>query len=185
MPELNDVGFERPKSEPLADTVKFYQRHLFVCTGTVDWPAHIETAGGFTEALHTTLAAHAGELALAVKLNACDEQSRGRPMGADTGVDLLVFPDNVRYLGLQLADIPVLVQDHLIGNRVPERLPHEPLTGQHIFVCVHAARDVRCGYCGPILARLFEAEINRLGLNAVVHLHRTSHVGGHQYAGNV
>ena len=84
-------------------------------------------------------------MSLRVKLTACDETSRG------PGHDLLVFPDQVRYLGVQASDIPALVEDCLVGGRASDRIPHEPLKRQYIFVCVHGERDVRCGECGPPL----------------------------------
>jgi len=52
---------------------------------------------------------------------ACDAVSIG------PGMDLLVFPDCVRYLGLSAADIPIFVADHLVadhltGNTASRRL---------------------------------------------------------------
>ena len=43
----------------------------------------------------------------------------------------------------------------------------------------------RCGYCGPILAKLFTQQVAARGLAGAVTVRRTSHVGGHEYAGNV
>jgi (2Fe-2S) ferredoxin len=163
----------------LPGSVKLYQRHLFVCTGAAEWPAHIEEGGGFLPALAAAIALRAADMPLRVKLTACDEANR------DTGYDVLVFPDQVRYLGLGEADLRALVEDHLVGNRVSDRLPYEPLSGQHIFVCVHGQRDPRCGACGPPLAEGFIAALEARGLAAQVAVRRTSHVGGHKYAGNV
>jgi hypothetical protein len=78
-----------------------------------------------------------------------------------------------------------LVTDHLVGNVVSDRLRHEPLTGQHVFVCVHGRRDERCGQCGPPLVDRLQAELSRRELTDEVTIHRTSHVGGHIFAGNV
>jgi len=33
-------------------------------------------------------------------------------------MDLLVFPDCIRYLGLSAADIPIFVADHLVANHL-------------------------------------------------------------------
>jgi len=174
-----DVGTERPKTEPLPGTVKLYQRHLFVCTGQQDWPARIEAGGGFLQALSEALAVQASEMSLRVKVTACDEPSKG------PGYDLLVFPESVRYLGVQVSDLPALIQDHLIGNRVSERIAHELLTGHHIFVCTHGTRDPQCGGCGPPLIEHFSAALDDVGLANTVSLRGTSHVGGHRFAGNV
>jgi (2Fe-2S) ferredoxin len=198
MPETVDVGFERPKTQPLQDTVKPYRRHVFICTGTTDWPAHIDRDAGLAQALSEAIAAQEREKPLAVKLTACDEPSRifpvpqpgeaaepHEPVLPQRGCDLLVFPEAVRYVGIGLADLPTFVQDQLVRDRVSERLPHEPLAGRHVFVCVNAARDARCGACGPAVADTFAADLARRGLADRVHLRRTSHVGGHQFAANV
>lgn len=179
MMDIQEVGFDRPKIELLLGTVKYYARHLFICTGEVNWPGKIEEAVGFVGTLAQAVGARGKEITRAAKVNACDEPSRGE------GHDVLVFPDMVRYVGLTEADIPILVEDHLIGDAVSDRLQHEALTGQHLFVCCHANRDERCGYCGPILADLFADEIRARGLQESIQVRRTSHVGGHQYAGNV
>jgi hypothetical protein len=179
MSETADAGTERPKTEPLPGTVKLYQRHLFVCTGQQDWPARIEAGGGFLQALSEALAARVSEMSLRVKVTACDEPSKG------PGYDLLVFPESVRYLDAQLSDLPALIQDHLIGNRVSERIAHEALTGHQIFVCTHGKRDPQCGECGPPLIEHFSAALDEHRLANTVSLRGTSHVGGHRFAGNV
>jgi (2Fe-2S) ferredoxin len=175
----SDVGFDRLKTEPLPGTVKLYQRHLFICTGKSDWPARIEAGGGFAQALSEALASRLSEMPLKVKVTACDQPSKG------PGYDLLVFPDGVRYQGVQEADLPALVEDHLVGNRVSNRIPHERLSGQYISVCVHANRDLHCGVCGPPLIERFTAALRERGLASTVTVQGSSHVGGHRFAGNV
>jgi hypothetical protein len=113
-------------------------------------------------------------------MNACDDP----PLSAD-GYDILVFPDMVRYVGLTTADLETFVIDQLVDNKVSERLRCQPLTGRHLFVCVHGRRDERCGQCGPPLVASLEAELGKQNLEMAVTLHQTSHVGGHVYAGNV
>jgi hypothetical protein len=68
---------------------------------------------------------------------------------------------------------------------VSDRIPHEPLKRQYIFVCVHGARDARCGACGPPLVAGFGAALGARGLEDRVAVRQSSHVGGHKYAGNV
>ena len=165
--------------DTLAGTVKFYQRHIFVCTGQRDWAAKIDIAGGFIQTLAEAIAARAAEMPLTVKFTACDEPSAG------PGFDLLVFPDGLRYRGVTEADIPTLVEAHLVGNKIADSLPHEPLSGTHIFVCIHRRRDRRCGECGPQVADRMEQELASAGLQDTTSVRRTSHVGGHQHAGNV
>lgn len=165
---------------PLPGTVKFYERHLFVCTGHTDWPERIELGGGFVQALAEMIGRHTAEMPLKVKMTACDD-----PGLTDAGYDILVFPDMVRYVGVETADLETFVRDHLVGNMVSEQLRHEPLDGQHIFVCVHGRRDERCGQCGPPLVHRLETELTERGLTGKFTIRRTSHVGGHAFAGNV
>lgn len=169
----------------LAGTVKLYERHLFICTGQTEWPAHIEQDGGFAQALVQTIAAAGAvaagaNMAQQVKVTACD-----LPPSRPGSFDLLVFPDGLRYRGVTEANLPVLVADHLAGDQPSSHLIHTPDTGRYIFVCTHGQRDARCGQCGPPLAARLTAELAARGLAQFVTVSRTSHVGGHVYAGNV
>jgi hypothetical protein len=177
--ELVDIEFEQTKDESLPGTVKLYHRHLLVGMGYTNWPARIESSGGFLQALWEAVTPRWPEMPLKVKMTACDDAGTG------PGNDILVFPDAVRYLAVQESDLPALVEDHLVGNRVSDRIPHKPLTGQYIFVCVHGNRDARCGVCGPPLAEQFISALKARGLANGVAVRRTSHVGGHRFAGNV
>lgn len=167
------------KTEPLPGTVKLYQRHIFVCTGDSDWAANIEIGGGFLQTLAEALAARAAEMPLKVKLTACDGPRSG------PGFDLLLFPDNLHYLNVQVADLPALIEDHLIGGQISTRLASAPLVGQHVFICTHGRRDWRCGACGPPLFEAFQAALTSRRLLDDISVWRISHVGGHRYAGNV
>jgi hypothetical protein len=118
-------------------------------------------------------------LALKVKVTACDEPTNG------PGYDLLVFPDGVRYRGVREADLNALIEDHLVGDRVSERIHHERLSGHHVFVCTHGNRDPRCGMCGPPLVDGLCEALEAHGLSDSVTVRGASHVGGHRFAGNV
>jgi hypothetical protein len=163
--------------EPLPGSVKLYHRHLVVCTGPVDWPESIETDGGFLQTLATAIARRAPEMAAAVKLTACDEST--------SGYDILVFPDNIRYVGVQETDVAVLVEDHLVSDRMSGALTYEPIQQQYVFVCSHGWRDIRCGECGPPLLEAFTSALTDYDLTDKVAVRGSSHVGGHKYAGNV
>ncbi|HVL80588.1 MAG TPA: sucrase/ferredoxin-like family protein [Actinomycetota bacterium] len=166
--------------EPLPGTVKLYERHIFVCTGRVGWPGHIEEDGGFVQALSEAIAGAGDRIARTVKVTACDE-----PPVRGEGYDLLVFPDAVRYVAVRDPDIPAFVEDHLVSDRPSDRLEHTELRGKHVFVCIHANRDVRCGRCGPPVARRFRDLLQERGLEDEVTVRRTSHVGQHSLAANV
>lgn len=174
-----DVSVPFSTPEPLPGTVKPYQRHLIVCTGQADWPAHLETAADLAGELTRAVAALGETLPSPTKVTVCDAA------GAGPGCDILVFPDALRYRGVTTADLPALIAEQVVSGRPAADIPHEALSGVHVFICTHGARDQRCGVCGPPLYERFAAEIAARGLEGHVHLYRSSHVGGHRYAGNV
>ena len=167
--------------ERLAGTVKLYRRHVVVLTAEADWPSHIDQADGLPGALLAAVAGK-GDRIRDVKVTAATGNTAAR------GHDVLVFPDMVRYCAVGAehpdVDIAALVEDHLVGGKVSTRLVSEPLAGHHLFVCVHAARDQRCGDQGPELAVAVERELSGRGMSDVT-VRRSSHVGGHRYAGCV
>ena len=171
--------FDRPNAQPRPGSVKLYHRHVFVCTGNTGWPERIELDGGFMQALWEAITPRMPDMSLTVKMTACDQASTG------PGYDILVFPDQVRYTSVEEQDFGALVEDHLVGNRVSDQIPHRPLTGRHLFVCVHGARDARCGVCGPPLVEGFISALEASGYADQVAVRQSSHVGGHKYAGNV
>lgn len=169
---------------PLPGSVKPYERHLFVCTKQTNWPARIELDGGFLQILSETIARYALDMPFKVKVTACVDSGLTAEQ-TSVGHDILLFPDMVRYIGLETADLETFVIDHLVGNKVSDKLRHQPLTGQHLFVCVHGKRDLRCGECGPPLMAKLNDLLSQQDLAEGVSVYSTSHVGGHVYAGNV
>lgn len=152
----------------LAGTVKLYHRHVFACTGGTDWPPRLEEADGLLGRMAREVLARREGPAPVPKLTATDEPSEGE------GLDLLVFPEAVRCRGVDAESWPRVLADPLVGGR--------RLHGIHIFVCVHGARDARCGECGPPLRAALEGAA---ASHEDVAVRATSHVGGHKYAGNV
>lgn len=55
----------------------------------------------------------------------------------------------------------------------------------YIFVCCHSARDARCGQRGPDLVMALHGSIGRHGASHHLAVAATSHIGGHEFAGNV
>lgn len=162
---------------PLADSVKPYHRHAFACTGVRDWPARLEDHAGLLGAMARDVRDLRDGEGPVPKLTATDEPSRGR------GLDLLVFPEAVRYRAVDADGWRRILREHLLGGERVE-VGVEPLAGRHVFVCVHAARDERCGRCGPPLLAAMREAVAEAGLEDVA-VRATSHVGGHKYAGNL
>ena len=161
----------------IAGTVKPYHRHALACTGTRDWPERLEDAEGLLGRMARDVRDRREGPLLIPKLTATDEPSRG------AGIDLLVFPDSVRYVGVSRASWPSVLKG-LTTEEPSGAVPCEPFPGRWLFVCVHAARDERCGRCGPPLLEALRGCCEEEGLADVV-VRATSHVGGHKYAGNL
>jgi len=150
-----------------------------VCTGSQDWPEKIETGGGFLQMLAGAITQRKADIPALIKVTACDVPTPG------PGYDILVFPDNVRYQGVQENDISLLVEEILVNQQVAATIPHQPLTRQYVVVCIHGRRDIRCGECGPPLIKALETILAAQQLADKMVVCGSSHVGGHMFAGNV
>jgi (2Fe-2S) ferredoxin len=162
--------------EPLAGSVSPYQQHLAICTGGPPelWRSRVEEMEGVFGALEVALRVRG--LHKQIKMTACDAPSTGAE-GFDIFLlpDMLILPEITVHKVEQLAD--ALVKQFEAG------LPFDVLPmagGDHVFVCVHANRDERCGVWGPPLYAALEREIK--AQNAIAHVHQTSHIGGHRFA---
>lgn len=167
-----------PRGEwPLSDTVKRYHRHLLAHVERSAWPARIENDDGL-------LGRMAGDVRrrrdaeVSPKLTAVDAASSGR------GIDLVVFPEAVRYAAVDAARWARILREHVDGGRLADDVPHDVVEERWVLVCVHGKRDDRCGRCGPPLLSALRRACERAGL-AELRVIGSSHVGGHKYAGNV
>lgn len=162
--------------EPLAGSVSPYQQHLAICTGGPPelWQSRVEEMEGVFGALEVALRVRG--LHKQIKLTACDAPSTGAE-----GFDIFLLPDMLILPEITVHKVEKLA-DALV-KQFEEGLPFDvqPMAGgDHIFVCVHGNRDERCGIWGPLLYAALEDEIAQQ--NAIAHLHKTSHIGGHRYA---
>lgn len=173
------VGCQEPGDlEELRDTVKPYGRHALACAGWTTWQERIEEQDDLLGRMGREVKEQGGQVEPSPKFTAL----RTKPAGE--GIDLMIFPDQVVYRGVSQSTWPRILEQHLIGGAPVADLDPEPLAGLHILVCNHGARDQRCGACGPLVAAAFEEAIEAQGLDEVT-VHRSSHVGGHRFAGNV
>ncbi|XP_002966242.2 altered inheritance of mitochondria protein 32 [Selaginella moellendorffii] len=177
------TGFDRPEmyKSPLAGSVSFYQRHLFVCyKDALSWPSQVESAelGGLPHALFAAFKARKNDMPNKIRLTVCEASD-------STEGDIFVFPDLVRYRGLRASDAESFVEEVVVNEQIWSHGVEEPLSGSHVFICAHGARDARCGSCGPVLVDKFRDEIEARGLSGRVTVKACSHIGGHKFAGNV
>ncbi len=173
------------KPTELVGTVKLYNRHLIVCTGSANWAARIESDGDYLQLLAQAIAKAAEKTVGKVKLTACDEKSLGHSANINSAYDILVFPDCLRYESVRRSDFAALIEDHLIGDQPSDRIPFTDFNESYVFVCSHGNRDERCGQCGPPLVNRFRAELESRKLSEQIRVRKVSHLGGHAYAGNV
>ncbi|MBI3944229.1 MAG: sucrase ferredoxin [Chloroflexi bacterium] len=175
-----------PPEEPIAATVKPYDRHLVACTGRSDWPGKIDTEPGFLSTFSLALERARRDLPQRYKFTASPAPSRASAIPTPaSGTDLLSFPNMTRYHGIREADIPDFISEVLVAGQTGERWSPIPITGRYLLVCIHAARDERCGLCGPKTAAALEQALAARNLDGDIHVLRSSHVGGHRFAGNL
>jgi hypothetical protein len=159
------------------------------------WPEKVDDEPGVAAvAAVAKAAAAAGRLAGGVKVTAFDHAAGGAESAADAdaaaaagGYELLVFPAGVHYRGLALEEVAPAALAALGASDSADAgadgaaalaARRAALPRRALLVCVHRARDARCGALGPPLA----AALRAAGAPAVF---LSSHVGGHAFAGNV
>jgi (2Fe-2S) ferredoxin len=162
--------------EPLAGSVSPYQQHLAICTGGPPelWQSRVEEMEGVFGALEVALRVRG--LHKQIKMTACDAPSTGAE-----GFDIFLLPDMLILPEITVHKVEALA-DAMV-KQFEEGLPFDvqPMAGgDHIFVCVHANRDERCGVWGPLFYTALQREIQVQ--DAIAHVHQTSHIGGHRYA---
>ncbi len=162
----------------LQGTVKPYGRHVLACAGWTTWQERIEEQDDLLGRIGSQTKELADRVEPKPKFTAL------RTEAVDGGIDLMVFPDQLVYRGVDEPAWERIREDHLVDGEPVDELDPEPLEGQHVLVCNHGARDLRCGACGPLVAEALEDAIEARSIGDV-HVHRSSHVGGHRFAGNV
>lgn len=105
--------------------------------------------------------------------------------------DMMIFPASISYSELPLNLLgPVAVHGVAPPPVAPPILPPSSKRWDisrklMLFVCCHASRDARCGNIGPPLAAELKRLVYNKRLEELIDVYKTSHVGGHKYAGNV
>lgn len=173
-------------SLPVANSVEAYDRHVFLCYKSYDaWPSKVEDsdADPLPKLLASVLKARKDDIPLKTRLTMSSGCNANGTACSDG--DVLIFPEMVKYRGLNESNVEAFVDDVLVNGKPWASGVPETLTGAYVFVCAHTNRDKRCGVCGPALIEKFKEEIAARGLTEQVFVSATSHVGGHKYAGNL
>eukprot|EP01121_Diplochlamys_sp_Union-15-3_P006155 TRINITY_DN16666_c0_g1_i1.p1 TRINITY_DN16666_c0_g1~~TRINITY_DN16666_c0_g1_i1.p1 ORF type:complete len:280 (+),score=42.36 TRINITY_DN16666_c0_g1_i1:59-898(+) len=180
VPDIEDIGFNRPCTAPLGATVKPYDHHLFICAGPEThnlWPQK-DTHSSLLKDIKNRLKDIPDKK---VKVSYCDFERPGV-----VGWELLYFEKDKRYPVFiknltrdNPNDIKKFFSTGELGALTLEEFKHD----YFIFVCSHELKDKRCGYCGPIIQQQLQERIEAEKIDAIVL--KTSHIGGHKYAANV
>ena len=185
-------------SEGLVGSVKRHVRHLVVVTAYADWPSHLEEGQDLAAQLVRAVDALAADPGLPIKVSAAAPHVAARSAAREARAphaaaadadglraDVLVFPDLLRHRGVSADQATALATRYgssgvqSLAGALPAA---ERLAGRHLIVCVHGARDERCGTAGPALLTALADEITERGITDVS-LYGGSHVGGHKFAG--
>ena len=97
-----------------------YDKHIFICTNQRAEGAHRKSCGEahgmqIVDAFKKKLK----ELDLPTKLRA---QKAGCLDICDFGQTVVVYPEGVFYVGVELSDVDEIIEEHIINNRIVERL---------------------------------------------------------------
>ncbi|XP_047313820.1 altered inheritance of mitochondria protein 32 [Impatiens glandulifera] len=184
--DLTKFGFQRPEmyQTNLAGSVDPYDRHIFLCYKTYQsWPPRIETSDSdlLPKLLYGAFKARRKDILVQTRITIC----QGLEGTEFLDGDVLIFPEMIKYRGLEESNVDSFVEDVLVNGKPWTFGVQSVLTGSHVFVCAHTSRDKRCGVCGPALIEKFNEEIEFRTLKDQVFVSACSHVGGHKYAGNL
>lgn len=168
----------------LGTVKKLYTRHILLCTGEMDWaPKIVHEEGSFAAQLakEVKLRVKSGEVETSPMITAISEPSSHAH--TKDSIDIIVFPEAVRYSALRPADIPLFVQQQVVEGHIAS-LPHHLLDfDKLVLVCTHGNRDRRCGRLGPETMESIGAMLDGRGVGEErVRVRGTSHVGGHKHA---
>lgn len=102
-----------------------YQKHVFICVNERKPGAARQSCGE----------AHGQELVSLFKLRIKERgltmplrvQKAGCLDICDFGPTLVIYPEGVFYVGVQLTDVDEIIEEHIINDRIVERLRLDPL----------------------------------------------------------
>ena len=105
-----------------------YDKHLFICTNQrAAGAARISCGEAHGMEIVDAFKRKLKELNLPIKLRA---QKSGCLDICDFGQTIVVYPEGVFYVGVELADVDEIINEHIINNRPVQRLRLEVVREQ-------------------------------------------------------
>lgn len=164
-------------SSTLRNSVKFHQKHLFLCLGHSQWPKKLDEIASVAKIQEILV-----QTGHSLKLTVCDEASSG-----GDALDILAFPEGIRIKEQRLDSLSQVLD--ALGKGTVDLNKFEKLDKKYFFICCHGAVDERCGLRGPALAAAFltflEQKRTQSPAFSQIAVRKCSHIGGHQFAANV
>lgn len=100
-----------------------YDKHIFICTNQrVEGSPRKSCGDSHGMEIVDAFKKKLKELGLPIKLRA---QKAGCLDICDFGQTVVIYPEGVFYVGVELSDVDEIIQEHIIYNRVVERLKLE------------------------------------------------------------
>lgn len=97
-----------------------YDKHIFICINQRAEGAARKSCGeAHGMQIVDTFKARLKELKLPLKIRA---QKAGCLDICDFGQTIAIYPEGIFYVGVELDDIEEIIQEHIINNRIVERL---------------------------------------------------------------
>ncbi|KAI8821649.1 Sucrase/ferredoxin-like-domain-containing protein [Fimicolochytrium jonesii] len=161
---------------PHVATVGKYKRHVLVNSRANPWISKINEQDEYYAALQSALTDYGASSIVSPDVD---------PVSDDSSRSLLILPDGIRIPSVSVSDFPKVAKlfSEPAGSKSSiafEKDPHK----LHILVCIHGARDCRCGDKGLPLYDSLKKEVAKRGLSDTVKVYGVSHIGGHKHAGN-
>ncbi|RIA93434.1 Sucrase/ferredoxin-like-domain-containing protein [Glomus cerebriforme] len=184
----------------LHGTVQQHTRHIIISTGKSDWDKVIELdSGSLSSEIYKYQQQKKGNDDNKILITNSNRQNSSLSFLTFLsffGNDILIYPDNLIVRNVSTGKVKEFYDQYLLNkslddkekfNFFVEKIPYKAV----ILICGHKRRDIRCGIAGPILKNEFEKVLKekRMDLGSIgnqgVPVYLSSHVGGHQFAGNV
>ncbi|CAG8634857.1 8091_t:CDS:2 [Funneliformis mosseae] len=191
----------------LHDTVQPHIRHVIISTGKSNWNKIIELdSGNLSAELYNYQQQKQRKKEVKQEENKILITNSDRQNSTLSfltwlsfwGNDILIYPDNLMVRNVTTGKAKEFYDRFLSNKKLDDKeILKTGFTVENIsyksviLICGHKSRDIRCGVAGPILKKEFEKVLKekRMDLDSTgnkgVPVYLTSHVGGHQFAGNV